>query len=124
MTGSAEKKILIALSGILLLLVLSFITQEIVYEYNTHVEVAQQEKKLHADPYHYIGFSHDEPHYSLAGFNLVALPLFISLLAARRYFCVVFLYRSLLQFFRLLHLVTLRHLLPGGGHLSGSSLVE
>jgi len=89
-TGSAEKKILIALSGILLLLVLSFITQEIVYEYNTHVEVAQHEKKLHADLYQYIGFSHDEPHYSLAGFNLVALPLFISLLAARRYFASFF----------------------------------
>ena len=109
MTGSAEKKILIALSGILLLLVLSFITQEIVYEYNTHVEVAQQEKKLHADPYHYIGFSHDEPHYSLAGFNLVALPLFISLLAARRYFASFFftvLYFSFFGYSIWLHLGT------------------
>ena len=109
MTGSAEKKILIALSGILLLLVLSFITQEIVYEYNTHVEVAQQEKKLHADLYQYIGFSHDEPHYSLAGFNLVALPLFISLLAARRYFASFFftvLYFSFFGYSIWLHLGT------------------
>jgi hypothetical protein len=90
MSGSMEKKILIVLAGILLLLVLSSITQDIVYEYNKNVDTVQQEKQLHADPDHYIGFSHDDPHYSPAGFNLIALPLFISLLAARRYFMSFF----------------------------------